>query len=165
MKPRAIDEIENPFDKLDQDVILNIYQNTPLIFKQYEELGHHLSKMNKVTPRDVRVQYQHLFAAGRKQTEYLYDMAAVSYLVRNFNNERCITSVEDLREMAKAAAGEAIAKLNEKIIETTLQPANQTASNDPTVGPGINKTRSETRADIDTDISEWMVDNINKTGS
>lgn len=166
MQSIDVPEKSNPFESLDEELIIHIYQHAHHIFQQYEQLGHHLSTKSQVQPRDVTIQYRHLFGAGRKQTEYLFDMAAVSYLVRNFNGNQNIPSAEKLREMAHSAASETIAKLNTQIFNATTA-ANET--NEIPSGPGINKTRSETRAKVDADIvddaSEWLADNINRTGS
>ena len=175
----AVEKIEerNPLENLDQDLAVHIYRHSARIFEQYNQLGNHLSQMSQVKPRDVTIQYRHLFAAGRLQTEYLYDMAAVSYLVRHFNGANCLQNEQELRKIAQIAAGEALNQINEPVLPTSKNPANSntpTEKSEESTGPGIVKARAQTTKQRTTqpeqdqqtpeELSGWLADSIDTWG-
>jgi hypothetical protein len=155
-------EEQNPLENLDQDLAIHIYRHCDRIFEQYQQLGQHLSTLSQVRPRDVTIQYRHLFGGGRRQTEYLYDMAAVSYLVRHFNGENHLGTEQKLREIAKLAAGEALNQLNDNdAIVARNEAANETSpAAERQEGPGISKVRTGTHQEVGEEITGWLADSI-----
>lgn len=160
----AVEKTEelNPLENLDQDLAIHIYRHCDRIFAQYQRLGKHLSTFSQVKPRDVTIQYRHLFGGGRRQTEYLYDMAAVSYLVRHFNGEKHIGNEQEMRDIAQLAAGEALGQLNEHEVILARDEAVNTTSpaEERQEGPGISKVRQGTRQEVGEEITGWLADSI-----
>lgn len=171
MPERELKEQGTPLDALDQDVVVHIYQHADRLFPQYQQLGKHLSSFNIVHPRQVSLKYRQLFSGSRKQIDYFFDMAAVSYLVRHFNGPTVINSAEELRELAKTAAKETLDKFTGEQIKDIVQPDNDLQEPEkpeqqfepaPPSGPGISKVKSSTRKQVedieDNDISGWLID-------